>query len=177
MHREPNHVQNMSAAPKDDPHDHPRTVAQQSDSTAESTSPTHIVISEPKANVMIVHDSFGRVTRRPGVHSHPQGTSTTTTTSDLRNASQPSSTQTSATVVDVHNRSQDTVPRSLSLPFVDTCETTAALSLVPQMPPTHRLLSAGSTGSLQFPAGTTACILSLSTSPRGQARVCQCNMI
>jgi len=145
--------------PKDDPQDHPRTVKQQSGSTAEHTSPTHTVSSEPRTDVTIVHDSFGRVIQ-PSVHSHPQA-------GDPLETSQPPSTHTSATVIDERNRFQDAAQRSLGPPFVDTRETTAALSSVPRTPPTHRLLSADSTGSpLRFPPSTATRILSLSTSPR-----------
>src|SRR6266403_3372807 len=55
--------------PQHDPHGHLRTVTQQPGSTAVHTSPTHTDISEPRTDVTIVHDPFGRVIR-PGVHSH-----------------------------------------------------------------------------------------------------------
>ncbi|KAF8488475.1 hypothetical protein F5888DRAFT_1799013 [Russula emetica] len=146
--------------PKDDPHDHPRTVTQQSGSITEHTSPTHTV-SSPRTDVTIAHDSFGRIIRP--VRSQATSSTTTTTTSDPREASKPPSTHTSATVIDVRNRSQDTAPRSLGPAFVDARETTAAL----RTPPTHRLLSADSTGSpMRASPGTATRILSLSTSPR-----------
>lgn len=149
--------------PKDNSHDHSRATTQQSGSAAEHTSPTQTVTSEPRTDVSIVHDSFGRVIR-PG--DHPQGASTTTTTSDPREASQPPSTHSSSTVVGGRNRSQDAAPRSLGPPYVDARETTPALRLVPRTPPTRRLLSADMTGSpMRFSRGTATRILSLGMSP------------
>ena len=137
-------------------------------------------ISEPRTDVTIVHDSFGRVIRS-GVHSHPQaaaaaGTADTASSDPGEAASQGLSTHTASTLFDARNRPQDVAPRTLGAPFVDARATATAAStasspsVVPRTPPSRgmfKVLSAELTGSpVRFPPTASARILSLSTSPR-----------
>ena len=162
----------------DDPHDHSLNtlLAHRSGSSAKHSSPARTDISEPRTDVTIVHDSFGRVIRA-GVHSSAAGGTATTASSDPGEApSQALSTHTSSTLFDARNRSQDAAPRPLGAPFVDARATATAASagsspsVVPRTPPTrgmYTMLSAELTGSpVRFPPGASARILSLSTSPR-----------
>ena len=129
-------------------------------SAAGPTSP----ISEPRTDLTVVNDSFGRVIQ-PGVYTPhpPQATAAAPSSDGPREASQPLSTHTSTTLVDTRNRSQDAAPRYLGAPFVDARSSPST----PQTPPTHRVRSGDLTGSpvRRFLPGT-ARILSLSTSPR-----------
>jgi hypothetical protein len=147
--------------PQDDPYDRSLALSKQPGSAAKQTSPTHTDISEPRTDMTIVHDPFGRVIR-PG-HSHQAEAAAS---SDPPGASQPLSTQTSATLVDTRNRFQDAAQRSLGAPFVDARATPAASSSMPLTPPRYRSLMADLNGSpVRFPSSASR-ILSLSTSPR-----------
>jgi hypothetical protein len=137
-------------------------------------------ISEPRTDVTIVHDSFGRVIRH-GVQSHPQaaaaaGTADTASSDPGEAASQGVSTHSASTLFDARNRSQDVALRTLGAPFVDARATATAAStasspsVVPRTPPSRnmfKVLSAELTGSpVRFPPTASARVLSLSTSPR-----------
>lgn len=165
----------------DDPHDRSLNtlLAHRYGSAAKHSSPVRTDISEPRTDVTIVHDSFGRVIRA-GVYSRPQsaagGTATTASSDPGEAPSQALSAHTSSTLFDARNRSQDAAPRPLGAPFVDARATATVAStgssplVVPRTPPTrgmYTMLSAELTGSpVRFPPSASARILSLSTSPR-----------
>ncbi|KAI0306861.1 hypothetical protein B0F90DRAFT_1813721 [Multifurca ochricompacta] len=104
-------------------------------------------ISEPKTDVTIMHDTFGRVIRpRPRA---PQGP-------------QPLSAHSSATLIDTHTRSQE-APTTLGAPFVDA-RATPSVSL-PLTSPALRALNGDLNSSpLQRPISASR-VVSLNVSP------------
>jgi len=104
-------------------------IVQHSTSAAEDTSPIHTDTSEPKTDVTILHDSFGRVIRPHPLPSPPQGPATINepTKSTINEPTQstqpqPLSTHTTATLIESQPGTQDAAETRLALgaPFVET---------------------------------------------------------
>ncbi|KAH9985211.1 hypothetical protein BJV74DRAFT_886342 [Russula compacta] len=103
----------------------------------EHTSPssrTHA--SEPKTDVTIVHDTFGRI-----AHPRPLVASTSTSTSSPPQASHPLSMHTTMTPIDLSPpRPQDTALRARGAPLIDARGAVASPS-GPRTPPALRILN------------------------------------
>ncbi|KAI0298849.1 hypothetical protein BC826DRAFT_85942 [Russula brevipes] len=123
---------------------------------AELMSPARTEASEPKTDVTVMHDTFGRILRS----EHPWAASV----SGAAQASQPLSAHTSATLTDTWPRSQHAPRRAADGLFVDT-RAASSLYSVPQTPPTLRALNADLIGSPQRRPLSTSRVLSLHSSP------------